>query len=295
MQIEDRGAKVLVVDDNPANIDILLELLDGYDVRAVLDGKSALEAVNEELPDLILLDIAMPGMDGFEVCRRLKSSPRTKEIPVIFLSANNDDASVLNGFEVGGVDYITKPYRAKEVLARVKTHIQLFLALRKLEKIATTDALTGISNRRKFFMRAPRLIEQAKAKNVSLFLAVIDIDKFKSINDRYGHAVGDEVLKAVANVAKEMLPSNTCFARLGGDEFTMMLGGDESKVLKVYDRLRIMMEKTSIPGSDVKATLSIGVSKLSSKDENVNALIRRADEALYVVKENGGNGLEVKL
>ncbi len=294
--LEYRGAKVLVVDDNPANIDILLELLDEYDVRAVLDGESTFDAVKEEMPDLILLDITLPGIDGFEVCRRLKALPSVKEIPVVFLSASNDDASILKGFELGGVDYITKPYRAKEVLARVKTHVQLFKALRQLEKIATTDALTGIANRRKFFLRAPRLVEQAKAKNIPLFLAIIDLDGFKPINDTYGHDIGDEILKAFTVSAKELLPPNSCFGRLGGDEFCIVLGGSQEKIFKQMELLRAMIAKMRLAtASQLQITLSIGISKLSKNDDTIHTLLKRADEALYKAKASSGNKIVAKV
>ncbi len=295
MTIDSAGAKILLVDDNPANIDILIELLEEYDVRAVLDGESALDTVQEEVPDLVLLDITMPGMDGFEVCRRLKDSSRTKEVPVIFLSASNDDASVLKGFEVGGVDYITKPYRAKEVLARVKTHIQLFIAMQQLEKIATTDELTGISNRRKFFMRSVKLIEQAKNKRIPLYLAVIDMDGFKPINDNYGHDIGDAAIKAVVDATKELMPPKICFARLGGDEFTLMLTGTEEKVLKQLDLLRKKVETMRIPGSGVHVSLSIGVTRLSEDTDTIHSLLKRADKALYHAKKAGGNKVAAHL
>lgn len=289
MNLDISGAKVLVVDDNPANIDILLELLSDYDVRAALDGSSALEAVKEELPDLILLDITMPGMDGFEVCRRLKSVSRTKDIPVIFLSASNDDASILKGFEIGGVDYITKPYRAKEVLARVRTHLQLYTAIRQLETIATTDALTGISNRRRFFMRAEGIIRQAKERNIPLFLAIIDLDGFKPINDTHGHDVGDAVIKGFSNAALEILPPNSCFARLGGDEFVTILSGNKEGVIKRIEMLRSLITKLRVKSHDVHVTASIGVSMLSHPDDSITSLLKRADNALYTAKGKGGN------
>lgn len=295
MNIDVSGSKILVVDDNPANIDILVELLSPYDVRAVLDGVSALEAVKEELPDLILLDITMPGMNGFEVCARLKASARTKEIPVVFLSASDDDQSILKGFEIGGVDYITKPYRAKEVLARVKTHLQLHKALRQLERIATTDELTGVSNRRKFFMRAERLISQAKTKQIPLYLAIVDVDKFKPINDDYGHHIGDTALKTFSSAAQEILPSGSCFARLGGDEFVLMLSGTQEGVLKRIEMLRTLANKLRIKGHDIQITVSIGVSKLQNPDDTVRTLLKRADKALYQVKEKGGNGIGTNL
>lgn len=294
MKVDYKGSKVLIVDDNPANVDILLELLSDYDVRVVLDGRSALDAVSEELPDLILLDITMPGMSGFEVCEKLKASSRTKEVPVIFLSASDDDASILHGFDIGGVDYITKPYRSKEVLARVKTHLQLFHALRKLEKIATTDDLTGIPNRRKFFIRAAHLMEQAKARNIPLYLFLIELDNAKEINDTYGHSVGVRFVQGFADAAKEVLPPKSCFARLEGDEFAIMLSGNRDKALKKIEMLRAMVEKIRpIRGKQFSVSISVGMTQLKPDDAEIQSLLKRADLAVHDAKEQGGNRLVI--
>lgn len=296
MSVTDNGSKILVVDDNPANIDILLELLQAYDVRAALDGESALKTVLEDLPDLILLDVSMPGMNGFEVCKRLKASGRTKDIPVVFLTADHEDASVLKGFEVGGVDYITKPYLAREVLARVKTHLQLFHALRQLSELAMTDPMTGISNRRKFFLRAHRLIEQAKQKNVPLFLALIDLDGFKAMNDTYGHDAGDLIIKRFANTTAELLPEGSCFARLGGDEFILMLSGSKDRIAKQLEMVRVMASRIKpIAGQDLKISTSIGLSVLRDKNDSVDTILKRADRAVYKAKEAGGNKIVANL
>lgn len=290
MNIADTGSKILVVDDNPANIDILLELLQEYDVRAALDGESALKAVVEELPDLILLDISMPGMNGFDVCKRLKASARTKDIPVVFLTADHEDESVLKGFEVGGVDYITKPYLAREVLARVKTHLQLFHALRQLSEMAMTDPMTGISNRRKFFLRANRLLEQAKQKNAPFFLALIDLDGFKTMNDTYGHDAGDLIIKRFASATSEMLPEGSCFARLGGDEFILLLSGSKERIAKQLEMVRRMASRINpIPGQDLKISTSIGLAALRDKNDTVDTVMKRADRAVYKAKEAGGD------
>jgi len=135
---------ILIIDDNPGNIDFLLGLLTEYDISAAVDGERALDQISQEIPDLILLDVSMPGMDGYEVCSIIKSNPETKDIPVLFLSANTDAESIVKGFDVGGVDYITKPYRPREVLARVETHLKLKQLRDELEKMAYEDPMTGI-------------------------------------------------------------------------------------------------------------------------------------------------------
>ena len=147
MELNKRASKILIVDDNPVNIDFLVELLKEYDARTVIDGRSALAAVKEEKPDVILLDILMPGMDGFEVCKKLKESPKTEDIPVIFLSASHETESIVKAFEVGGVDYISKPYKTQEVLIRIQTHLKLKSALDMLENRSLYDELTGVNSR----------------------------------------------------------------------------------------------------------------------------------------------------
>ncbi|MDA3946278.1 MAG: diguanylate cyclase [Helicobacteraceae bacterium] len=284
-------SKILIVDDNPVNIDILLELLEGFDVRAVLDGMSALEAVNEELPDLILLDITMPGMDGFEVCRRLKADPKSKNIPVIFLSASADDESIVKGFDLGGVDYVTKPYLAKEIVARIQTHLTLRMAMRTLDRLANLDELSGISNRRQFFARASRLFDQAKDKNIPLFLFIIDIDKFKTINDTYGHATGDKIIRGFVTKVKKNLPKAHCFARLGGDEFVLILAGmRKDQARDQVEQLLLNIEQTDIiPGSDISITISVGMGELKAKDRDIDELLARADINLYEAKKTRNN------
>ncbi len=287
IKIDYTQAKILVVDDNPANIDILLEVLSNFDVRAALDGESALEAVREELPDLILLDIAMPGLDGFEVCRRLKKDPKAKSIPIIFLSANSDAESIILGFELGGVDYITKPYISQEVIVRVQTHLKLQMSMRYLTRLANIDEMTGLSNRRHFFNNSCKLFDQAKNSASILNIFVFDIDHFKQINDTYGHAVGDQVIRGFASFVKKTVPNINCFARFGGDEFVMIIANMESSKAKAQiEHLREAIATTSfVPQKSVRTTISIGMATLLDSDYDMDALIARADVKLYEAKK----------
>lgn len=287
MNLNFSKAKILIVDDNPSNIDILLELLHDFDVRAALDGHSALEAISEELPDLILLDVVMPGIDGYEVCRQLKADARTKSIPVIFLSASADEASIIKGFELGGVDYIKKPYLSLEVLVRVKTHLKLKMTLQYLEHLANVDELTGISNRRRFFKHANALFEQAKTKQTPIHLFVFDIDFFKQINDTYGHGIGDEVLKGFSILTKNNLDEISCFARLGGDEFILILAGiTPQKAQEEIEKLRITISQATLSSNaDVNVSVSVGMASLEGKDSAITDLITRADAKLYQAKK----------
>ncbi len=287
MNIDYATSKVLIVDDNPANIDILLELLQDFDVRAALDGESALEVIADEAPDLILLDIVMPGIDGFSVCQRLKANEKTQDIPIIFLSSNADESSIVQGFEVGGVDYIKKPYLAPEVLMRVKTHLKLQQSIKYMEQLAHVDELTGISNRRRFFKHASALLSQAKQRKHPLHLFVFDIDLFKQINDTYGHAIGDEVLRNFTRLTRKTVSRISCFARFGGDEFVMLISNMNSQdAYTAIDTLREVVFTTALTrNTDVKVSLSVGMASLEREDETINSLIAKADEKLYMAKE----------
>ena len=208
---------IVIVDDMPDNLRLLADILKdkGYKVRPAPSGARALATIRKEPPDLILLDIMMPGMDGYEVCRQLKANESTKDIPIIFLSALNEVFDKVKAFKAGGIDFITKPFQVEEVLARVRTHLtiraqQKALALqnaallkknmliteqaKKLELLATRDFLTGLSNRRDFLERAVQEEKRFKRRARPFALILIDIDHFKRVNDTNGHACGDKVL-----------------------------------------------------------------------------------------------------
>ena len=280
--------KILIVDDNPGNIDFLIELLSDYDVSAVIDGRSALEMIHEEKPDLILLDINMPGLNGFETCKLIKASPKTEDIPIIFLSGKTDTESIVTGFDAGGVDYITKPYRPKEVLVRVQTQLKLKEAIEALEKMANEDPLTGIANRRRFFERANIMLSAAKAAQKPYYLFVFDLDKFKIINDTYGHDVGDEVIKTFVQAVNDHIDDDDCFARMGGDEFILVMTemGKDAARQKIDLIRKEIASVRSISGIPLQFGTSIGAAMLAPGDKNLEMIIKRADEKLYKVKES---------
>ena len=279
---------ILVIDDNPSNIDFLLGLLTGYDISAAVDGERALDQIAQEMPDLILLDVSMPGMDGYEVCSIIKSNPKTKDIPVLFLSANTDAESVIKGFDAGGVDYITKPYRPREVLARVETHLKLKQLRDELEKLAYEDPMTGIANRRRFFEKANSLFSKAKSECLPLYLFAVDIDNFKMINDTFGHYVGDEVIRLFVKIVKKELGRDDCFARFGGDEFVMILmHASREEALKIVKKIQDNIAKTHfLLGSVVHFTVSMGMAEVEHADEDIDAVIKKADIHLYSQKRS---------
>ncbi len=286
MNMDYSKCKILVVDDNVANLDILVELLNDYDVRAALSGISALESVQDELPDLIFLDIAMPDMDGFEVCKRLKSNPKTASIPIIFLSASSDSKTIVKGFELGGVDYIVKPYNVKEVIARLHTHLKLQYAIKKLDRLAFTDHLTGISNRRRFFTTASKLFVQAKTKAIPMHLMVIDIDNFKQINDTYGHNEADMLLKQFAKQIRDRFSSNALCARLGGDEFAIfVLNLSQQQALEQAEKLCQTSANLRVGTKEnIEFTVSIGLVEAVSSIKTLDDLVAQANINLQEAK-----------
>jgi len=178
---------ILVVDDTISNLDILIELLHDYDVIDATNGKDALEIAEEEEIDLILLDIMMPDMDGYETCQKLKSNSTTKNIPIIFITAKSDEDSIEKAYEIGGIDYVTKPFKPKELLARVNRELQLQDLQKQLKLLASTDPMTTLYNRRFFTNIASHLLDLAKRDKKTISIVMIDIDKFKTVNDTYGH------------------------------------------------------------------------------------------------------------
>ena len=281
-----KKAHILVVDDNPGDIDVLLELLQEYDVRTATDGTTALESVAIEKPDLILLDIIMPNMDGFEVCRRFKSNEETQNIPILFLSCRNDVDNIVKGFRLGGVDYVTKPYLPQEVIARIQTHLQLRETISALNKLVYIDHLSGIGNRRSFFTQAPKLFEDATKNNVPLHLFMIDMDNFKQINDTYGHSIGDKVIQGLTACVQKSILKIDIFARLGGDEFVLILTEmSAQQARQQLEQLILNVQEASLAtDSSAKVTISIGMVSKNEQDKNIEDLLIRADASLYKSK-----------
>ncbi|MFK5893337.1 MAG: diguanylate cyclase [Pseudomonadota bacterium] len=259
--VRKNNGTVLIVDDVPANIGVLFEFLKGYGLKILIagDGESGIKKAKNAQPDLILLDVMMPGIDGFETCKQLKANAETKDIPIIFMTALSDTPFAVKGFQLGAVDYINKPIQQEEVLARINVQLtiraytsklktnneqlleinnklQTEIAQRKkaedelakaniiLKKLASLDGLTGISNRRTFDQKLLDEWQRASRNNVSLALILCDIDHFKLYNDTFGHPAGDECLRQVANAIHHSAQrSNDLVARYGGEEFAVLL------------------------------------------------------------------------
>jgi diguanylate cyclase (GGDEF)-like protein len=296
--MEDGGKySVLVVDDEKSNLMVLNSILSAeYSVFIAKTGEEALSRVAEDPPDLILLDILLPGIDGFEVLKRLKGSPETRMIPVIIITGLQSDEDEEKGLLLGAVDYITKPFKNAIVMARVKTHIQVVRQIKMIERLGLIDPLTNIPNRRCFDDRMDIEWRRAVRGGKPISFLMMDLDKFKNYNDTWGHPQGDALLKAVSRIfaAAARRPGDIA-ARLGGEEFGVILPDtDLPAALRVAEDIRSQVERTRIPTADGKAetgiTISIGAASLiPSHDTLVADFISTADRYLYAAKESGRN------
>ncbi len=292
---------ILVVDDVTKNLQLVMEILEqiGYETTFATGGKKALERVETVKPDLILLDLMMPDMGGLEVCEILKADPRYQKIPIIFLTASNEQESLIDAFEKGAVDYVTKPFHSAELLARVRTHLELkqarddlHEAYEALERLVVVDPLTGVANRRAIDTFTQEEYERAQRYKTDFSLLMIDLDHFKKVNDIYGHYIGDECLKIVAEKLDNSLRTVDQFGRFGGEEFVAILPETSlTEAIKVAERLRIAVNQLvpDIKNFSSSLSVSIGVSGFQEKDQSPIDIFKRADKALYEAKEMGRN------
>ncbi|MEA3314375.1 MAG: diguanylate cyclase, partial [Campylobacterota bacterium] len=265
-----------------------------YNIMDVTNGMDALDILNKEKIDLILLDIVMPEMDGFEVCRRIKSNPLTKDIPIIFSTSKTDETSIEKAYDLGGIDYVTKPFKPKELLARVKTQLKMQELQEELRVLASTDHMTKLYNRRYFTKISEHTLDLAKRDKNDISIIILDIDKFKNINDTYGHQIGDEVIIELANRLTQLQRKSDIICRYGGEEFVILLPNTSIEAaFEVAQKIRKDIELLSIKvdnNKELKVTISLGVSQVSFDDEiNIEPSLKRADNALYNAKDNGRN------
>lgn len=289
---------ILIVDDMAANISILSDLLQGdYKIKVAKSGQKALEiAKGTEKPDLILLDIEMPEMNGYEVCKELKNNSLTNNIPVIFVTARNDVKDEEYGLNLGAVDYISKPFHPTIVKIRVKNHIALKLKGDWLEELSRIDGLTHIPNRRYFDEEYQKKCKEMIREHKTVALLMIDVDYFKRYNDHYGHGKGDECLMKIAGALKSSLkrPSDMV-ARYGGEEFIVILQNiDEDGAKKVAESLIKAVGDLGIKHEYSSAsdhvTISLGMAfKPAEESLCKEELLKMADDALYRAKESGRN------
>ena len=288
---------LLIVDDEKQNRTLLTELLqDDYQIILAKNGLQALDRAQERSPDLILLDILMPEMDGFAVIRALKKNDSTRNIPVIFISALDSASDEELGLELGAVDYIAKPFHPPIVRVRVRNHLQSVHQRRLLEQLALIDSLTEIPNRRRFSEVYEKEWRRCMRNGSPLSLIVVDVDHFKIYNDTYGHASGDLVLKRVAQTIQAALQRPADFvARYGGEEFVVILPEIEAAgAQEVAEKIRADVEKQKIhyPESSSANCLTVslgGATQIPGKTEVDSELFCRADRFLYDAKRTGRN------
>ena len=284
---------IMIVDYTKDNIDILKKFLTkfGFKITAALSGELALDLIPKLKPDLILLDVMMPGIDGYEVCIRLKKDKDLKNIPVIFITAKGDTEDILEGFGVGAVDYIMKPFRLEEVYVRVKTHLILSAALKKLTLDSETDPLTGLFNRRTFMQKIKN--EALRFKRTQKFFSILfgDIDLFKKINDTYGHLAGDAILVSISHILNTEKREIDQVARWGGEEFLILLPETNLKgAVQLGNKIRksISAKPITHEGQEINVTMSFGVSEYTS-ETHIEKTIDLADQRLYLEKNSGRN------
>ncbi len=293
--------KVLIVDDERFNINVLVDLLGAdYDTMVAKNGVQALKRVQSATrPDLILLDIMMPAMDGYEVCRRLKGDPRTEDIPVIFISSLNQVGDEEKGLELGAIDYISKPISPALVRLRVRNHLRLKHQSDVLRDLSNFDGMTGIPNRRRFDQYLEQQWRHALSNELPLSLTLMDIDFFKLYNDHYGHIGGDDCLRQVAAALARATSRDTdLVARYGGEEFVCVLPGTDARGAAIVgERLRNAVLELQIPHEHSTVapyiTMSLGVAtRVPDPAESGTALVEQADRNLYIAKEQGRNRLQ---
>ncbi|HST59044.1 MAG TPA: diguanylate cyclase [Longimicrobium sp.] len=301
--------RILVVDDVPDNVEILDARLSsrGYAIVTAATGEEALDRVKEEPPHLILLDVMMPGLDGHQVARRIKDDETLPFIPIILVTALNEAEDVVQGLESGADDYISKPYNFRELEARVRAMLrikflqdeldqknrELELANKRLKKLSITDGLTELFNHRHVHQLLHDEFERSARTGEPIAVAMMDLDRFKSINDTYGHPTGDVILYETARIIKETAREIDMPGRYGGEEFIAILPGTEEESAEAFaERVRQAVESHVFRdgATEVRMTVSCGVAAFPAPGVDApEALLKAADEALYQAKHGGRN------
>ncbi len=321
----DNRYRILIIDDVPKNIQVAASILqeNGYQMAFAQDGRTALAQIESNRFDLILLDIMMPQMDGFEVCRRIKANPNNRDIPIIFLTAKDDTDSIVQGFELGAMDYLTKPFNGAELQARVKTQLELYHSKKRLietnarlskeiaerikaeqelehskekyRELSIHDGLTGFYNTRYLYDAMETLIAESRCKEKKFSLIFMDIDNFKHVVDTHGHLNGSQALVEVAQTIDQCLESPAYGVAYGGDEFVVVLPGfDHKQALEKARQIRSSMNETLyLPAvnNGVHLQASFGVATYPDDAEDIKSILAKADQAMFRIKTEGKNAV----
>lgn len=300
--MEHKKPTILIVDDMTTNLLLLSDLLkDDYNIKISKSGTKALEILNAPNDiDLVLLDIEMPDINGYEVCKELKNNNKTKNLPIVFITAKNSEEDEEFALNLGAIDYITKPFSKAILRLRLKNHLELKLKTDLLEQLSMYDGLTNIRNRRFFDEAFEKTFLEVKREKISLAVLMIDIDFFKPYNDNYGHGKGDEALKKVAFALQSTIKRPTdLVARYGGEEFVILLKdidkpGLETVAKNLLEAVRDLKITHDFSKVANFITVSIGISYYNTnKDITKIELLIKADETLYKVKNSGRNNFSI--
>ncbi len=321
----DNRYRILIIDDVPKNIQVAASILqkNGYQMAFAQDGRTALTQIQSKPFDLILLDIMMPQMDGFEVCRRIKANPNNRDIPIIFLTAKDDTDSIVQGFELGAMDYLTKPFNGAELQARVKTQLELYHSKKNLieanarlskeiaerikaeqelerskekyRELSIHDGLTGFYNTRYLYDAMETLIAESRRKEKKFSLIFMDIDNFKRVVDTHGHLNGSQALVEVAHTIDQCLEAPAYGVAYGGDEFVVVLPGfDQEQAMEKARQIRSSMnESLYLPtvNNGVRLQASFGVATYPDDAEDIKSILAKADQAMFQIKTEGKNAV----
>jgi diguanylate cyclase (GGDEF)-like protein len=287
-------ARILVVDDEPLNRHLLRACFggSGHEIVEARDGFEALIAAEDATPDLVLLDVMMPGMDGFETCSRLKAMAETESIPVVFLTANQtEERDLVRGLDVGGNDYVVKPVSRAVLLARVAVMLRIRRTEERIRQLSMIDEFTGLFSRNYVLRRLDEEMVRARRRNSPLVVAMLDLDDFKLFNDNFGHQFGDEVLKRVSASLKANVRLYDSIGRYGGEEFLLVQPEtSEADGLAAVERLqaKAQEERFESNGAELRVTFSVGL-VVWDLEATLEELVRQADCALYAAKHAGKN------
>lgn len=276
--------RILVVDDDDDGRDALAALLEahGYGVVRARDGSEALRTTERDSPSLVISDVVMPGVDGFELVRTLRARASSADVPVILLTGHDETTRRVEGLDLGADDFLAKPVAPAELLARVRVHLRHAERRRELERRIHVDPLTEVLNRRGLMATLRRELERARRDGTPMSVLMIDVDRFKHLNDTCGHAAGDVVLRNIARTLSEAVRAVDLVGRLGGDEFVVVVpNSDEPAAAALAERIALMrIAPVEVDGRAIEVGVSAGVATLRD-GETIEALLERADRAMY--------------